>query len=377
MPSATGARPPVVLVTGASSGIGKACAERLFARGCRVYGTSRQAPRALAQVRTSDLAPMLRMIPLDVTSDASVDAAVGVVVACEGRIDAVVNNAGFGVAGAAELTTIEEAREQFETNFFGTVRVCRAVLPVMRQQGSGRILNVSSIAGRIGIPFQAFYSASKFAIEGFSEALRMEVAPFGVKVVLIEPGDFRTGFTAARRLARGASGQPDAAPKGDGLRTDGSAGLAAPKGDGLRTDGSPGLAAPKGDGLRTDGSPGLAAPKGDGLRTDGSAGLAAPKGDGLRTDGSPGLAAPKGDGLRTDGSPYATRQAKALAVMEHDEKHGATPEAVARLVHRVITTRSPGVRYAVGPAFEKLTLVLVRWLPSRLFAWGIGKYYRV
>jgi NAD(P)-dependent dehydrogenase (short-subunit alcohol dehydrogenase family) len=329
MPSATGARPPVVLVTGASSGIGKACAERLFARGCRVYGTSRQAPRALAQVRTSDLAPMLRMIPLDVTSDASVDAAVGVVVACEGRIDAVVNNAGFGVAGAAELTTIEEAREQFETNFFGTVRVCRAVLPVMRQQGSGRILNVSSIAGRIGIPFQAFYSASKFAIEGFSEALRMEVAPFGVKVVLIEPGDFRTGFTAARRLARGASGQPDAAPKGDGLRTDGSAGLAAPKGDGLRTD------------------------------------------------GSPGLAAPKGDGLRTDGSPYATRQAKALAVMEHDEKHGATPEAVARLVHRVITTRSPGVRYAVGPAFEKLTLVLVRWLPSRLFAWGIGKYYRV
>jgi NAD(P)-dependent dehydrogenase (short-subunit alcohol dehydrogenase family) len=329
MPSATGARPPVVLVTGASSGIGKACAERLFARGCRVYGTSRQAPRALAEARMSDLAPMLRMIPLDVTSDASVDAAVGVVVACEGRIDAVVNNAGFGVAGAAELTTIEEAREQFETNFFGTVRVCRAVLPVMRQQGSGRILNVSSIAGRIGIPFQAFYSASKFAIEGFSEALRMEVAPFGVKVVLIEPGDFRTGFTAARRLARGASGQPDAAPKGDGLRTDGSAGLAAPKGDGLRTD------------------------------------------------GSPGLAAPKGDGLRTDGSPYATRQAKALAVMEHDEKHGATPEAVARLVHRVITTRSPGVRYAVGPAFEKLTLVLVRWLPSRLFAWGIGKYYRV
>ena len=211
MPSATGARPLVVLVTGASSGIGKACAELLFARGCRVYGTSRQAPRALVEARTSDLAPLLRMIPLDVTSDDSVDAAVGVVLACEGRLDAVVNNAGFGVAGAAELTTIEEAREQFETNFFGTVRVCRAVLPVMRQQGSGRILNISSIAGRIGIPFQAFYSASKFAIEGFSEALRMEVAPFGVKVVLIEPGDFRTGFTAARKWRTG-DGESGVAP---------------------------------------------------------------------------------------------------------------------------------------------------------------------
>lgn len=302
MPSATGARPLVVLVTGASSGIGKACAEWLFARGCRVYGTSRQAPRALVEARTTDLAPTLRMIPLDVTSDGSVDAAVGVVLACEGRIDAVVNSAGFGIAGAAELTTVEEAREQFETNFFGTVRVCRAVLPVMRQQGSGRILNVSSIAGRIGVPFQAFYSASKFAIEGFTEALRMEVAPFGVKVVLIEPGDFRTGFTAARRHV-GRVFRPGDAPAG--------------------------------------------------------------------------VAAPKGDGLRTDGSPYEERQARALAVMEHDEKHGATPEAVARLVHRIITSRSPGVRYAVGPFFEKLTLVLQRLLPSRLFAWGIAKYYRV
>jgi len=292
MPSATAARPPVVLVTGASSGIGKACAEWLFTRGCRVYGTSRQAPRALVEARTSDLAPLLRMIPLDVTSDDSVEAAVGIVLACEERIDAVVNNAGFGIAGAAELTTMDEAREQFETNFFGTVRICRAVLPVMRQQGSGRILNVSSIAGRIGIPFQAFYSASKFAIEGFTEALRMEVAPFGIQVVLIEPGDFRTGFTAARRMARGAEGNP------------------------------------------------------------------------------------KGSPYTRDGSPYAERQARALAVMEHDETHGATPEAVARLVHRVITARSPGVRYAVGPVFERLTLILQRLLPSRLFAWGIRKYYR-
>jgi NAD(P)-dependent dehydrogenase (short-subunit alcohol dehydrogenase family) len=286
VPSAKSSPPPVVLVTGASSGIGKACAEFLFARGCRVYGTSRHAPRAVVEARTSDLAPLLRMIPLDVTSDESVAAAIGIVLACEGRIDAVVNNAGFGIAGAAELTAIDEAREQFETNFFGTVRVCRAVLPAMRQRGSGRIVNISSIAGQIGIPFQAFYSASKFAIEGFTEALRMEVAPFGIQVVLVEPGDFRTGFTAARRMARGADGNPQ-------------------------------------------------------------------------------------------GSPYGERQAKALAVMEHDETHGAKPRAVARLVHRIITTRSPGVRYAVGPVSEKLALILKRLLPSRLLSWGIAKYYRV
>lgn len=281
MSSATAARPPVVLVTGASSGIGKACAETLFARGCRVYGTSRHAPRAVVEAPGPDLAPLLRMIPLDVTSDASVDAAVGVVLACEGRLDAVVNCAGYGIAGAAESTTVEEAREQFETNFFGTARVCRAVLPVMRQQGSGRILNISSIAGRVGVPFQAFYSASKFAIEGFTEALRMEVAPFGIGVVVIEPGDFRTGFTAARRMAREAS------------------------------------------------------------------------------------------------EPYHDAQTRALGVMENDETHGATPEAVGRLVYRVITTGSPGVRYSVGPVLERLTLVVQRLLPARLFAWMIAKYYRV
>ncbi len=315
MPSATSARPPVVLVTGASSGIGKACAEFLVARGCRVYGTSRHASRVLAERATPDFAPLLRMIPLDVTSGESVDAAIGLVLACEGRIDAVVNNAGFGIAGAAELTTMDEAREQFETNFFGTVRVCRAVLPVMRQQGSGRILNVSSIAGQIGIPFQAFYSASKFAIEGFTEALRMEVAPFGIAVVLIEPGDFRTGFTVARRMTGPDVGRGEGPDVGRGF------------------------------------SPADAA--------------------------SARRAAPKGDGLRTERSPYEERQARALAVMEHDETHGTTPEAVARLVHRLITMRSPGVRYAVGPVSEKLALILKRLLPSRLLSWGIAKYYRV
>jgi NAD(P)-dependent dehydrogenase (short-subunit alcohol dehydrogenase family) len=308
--TASGAsRPPVVLITGASSGIGKACAEFLFARGCRVYGTSRHAPRAVVEARTSDLAPLLRMVPLDVTSDESVAAAIGVVLASEGRIDVVVNNAGFGVAGAVEWTTMDEAHAQFETNFFGTMRVCRAVLPVMRQQGSGRILNISSIAGQIGIPFQALYSASKFAIEGLTEALRMEVAAFGIQVVLIEPGDFRTGFTAARRMAHGAVGQ------GFSL-----AETQAAVGQGFSL---------------------------------------------AETQGNP------------EGSPYLQRQAKALAVMEHDESHGATPEVVGRLVYRIIMSRSPGVRYAVGPVSEKLALILKRLLPSRLLAWGIGKYYKV
>ena len=200
--------PPVVLITGASSGIGRAVAEHLHQRGCRVYGTSRRAPRAIVEDRAAmDAATSaFRLIPMDVTSDDSVGAAIGVVLAREGRIDVVVNSAGSGIAGSVEDTSIDEARAQFETNFFGVVRVCRAVLPVMRRQGSGCVINVSSIAGRIAVPFQAFYTASKFAVEGFTEALRMEAAPFGVRVALVEPGDFRTGFTASRVIVHAARG---------------------------------------------------------------------------------------------------------------------------------------------------------------------------
>lgn len=195
----------VVLITGASSGIGKACAEFLHGQGYRVYGTSRRAPRAVLETQEGEgYQQGFPLIPLDVISDESVERGVGTVLAREGRLDVLVNNAGFGLAGAVEETTVDEAREQFDTNFFGTLRLCRAVLPTMRQQGGGYILNVSSIAGLIGIPFQALYSASKFAVEGFTEALRLEVAPHGIRVVLVEPGDFRTGFAASRRLARAA-----------------------------------------------------------------------------------------------------------------------------------------------------------------------------
>jgi len=187
----------VVLITGASSGFGEAAARLLASRGLTVFGTSRRA----GDGATGDGFALVR---LDVRSDASVAACVEEVIRRAGRIDVLVNNAGYTLAGAMEETSLEEAKAQFETNYFGMSRMIRAVLPIMRAQGSGRIVNVSSLAGLLGVPFHAHYSASKFAIEGLSEGLRQEVRRFGVHVSLIEPGDFKTGTTAAcERAARG------------------------------------------------------------------------------------------------------------------------------------------------------------------------------
>jgi NAD(P)-dependent dehydrogenase (short-subunit alcohol dehydrogenase family) len=188
----------VVLVTGASSGIGRACAELLAARGYRVYGASR---RPVAS-------PLVEPLSMDVRDDASVRDAVARVIAREGRIDILVNNAGIAIAGAVEDTSIEEAREQFDVNFFGVLRVCRAVLPVLRQQESGYVVNIGSIGGLVAIPFQGLYSASKFALEGFTESLRLEVSRFGVHVVLIEPGDHRTGLTSNRKTTEESRSNP-------------------------------------------------------------------------------------------------------------------------------------------------------------------------
>lgn len=197
------ASPRVVLITGASSGIGKACAEHLQRRGYRVYGTSRRASALPAEP-----GPGLSMIAMDVTSESSVRQAVDLVLAREGRIDVVVNNAGWGIAGSVEDTSIAEAQEQLDTNFFGVLRVCQAVLPTLRRQGSGYLVNISSMGGLVAIPFQGLYSASKFAVEGMTESLRMELRPYGVQVAMIEPGDFRTGFTAERRMATAAAEGP-------------------------------------------------------------------------------------------------------------------------------------------------------------------------
>jgi NAD(P)-dependent dehydrogenase (short-subunit alcohol dehydrogenase family) len=183
---------PVAFVTGASSGIGKACAEKLAALGFLVYGTSRRPEFHSAHFHS------LRM---DVTDDESVKGAVQDVLGRHQRIDCVINNAGFGLGGSIEDTSIAEASRQFDTNLFGAMRVCRSVLPVMRQQRSGLIINISSLGGLFGLPFQGIYSASKFALEGFSESLRLETRQYGIRVVLVEPGDVKTAITKNRVLA--------------------------------------------------------------------------------------------------------------------------------------------------------------------------------
>ena len=166
-----------------------------------MYGTSRN-PTAAAPESTT-------LIAMNVDDDASVAAGVAHVLADAGRIDAVLNNAGVGYAGALEDTSVDEARRQFETNLFGVHRVCRAVLPHMRERRAGRIVNMSSLGGLVTVPFQGMYCASKYALEAYTQALRMEVRSFGIQVAMIEPGDFATGFTAHRRMtAASAPGSP-------------------------------------------------------------------------------------------------------------------------------------------------------------------------
>jgi short-subunit dehydrogenase len=179
----------VAIVTGASSGIGAATAEMLANAGYKVYGTSRKGAQSNQHA--------YKMIALDVTSEASIDAALKEVIQTEGRIDLVVNNAGFGVAaGGAEESSVEQAKSIFETNFFGVVRVIRAVVPYMRQQGQGRIINIGSILGLIPAPYMATYAASKHAIEGYSESLDHELRTRGIRVSVIEPAYTKTNFEA-------------------------------------------------------------------------------------------------------------------------------------------------------------------------------------
>lgn len=269
----------VVLITGASSGIGKACAEHLRDLGHRVYGTSRTA--GLPDAPSQD---GMTLLPLDVCCETSVARAVEWIMRHEGRIDVVINNAGHGIAGAVEDTSIAEAQAQFDSNFFGMLRVCRGVLPILREQASGYLINIGSIAGRIAVPFQGLYSASKFAVEGLSEALRHELKPHGVQVVLVEPGDFRTGFTAQRTIADAAKAS----------------------------------------------------------------------------------------------NAYAGAFNAALGVMEQDERGGETPEAIARLVARIIASPAPKLRHTVGPALQRLSVsVLKPVLPQAVFERLIARYYRV
>ncbi|MCE1196822.1 SDR family NAD(P)-dependent oxidoreductase, partial [bacterium] len=190
----------VALVTGATSGLGAAIAAALADSGWRVYGTGRRPPETSAEGRAFP-----RFLPLDVRSEESVASAVSAVAANEGRIDLLVACAGNGIAGSVEDSAMAEIEAQMDVNFLGTVRTVKACLPLMRAQGSGRIIVVGSLAGRTGMPYQAFYSASKFALEGFVESIRYEVGRFGIEAGILEPGDFRTGFTASRRKSDAVS----------------------------------------------------------------------------------------------------------------------------------------------------------------------------
>jgi len=266
---------PVALVTGASSGIGQSCAALLARKGYRVYAASRSGafPEQIAG---------LLPLSMDVTLDASVRAAFDSIFQRESRLDVLVNSAGMGIAGALEDTSPDEAREQFEVNLFGVLRMCRAALPIMRQQGSGCIVNIGSIGGLIAIPYQGVYSASKFALEGLTECLRMEVKSFGIRVVLIEPGDHRTGFTKNRRATKSSS----------------------------------------------------------------------------------------------ENSAYRAAFECAVGRMARDEQAGPTPEKIARLVHKVIRTRNPRLRYTVGPSAQRAAVWLKRLAPNTPVEKIVTAYYR-
>jgi len=195
----------VILVTGASSGIGFDAAEAFARQGHRVYAAARRVER-MEPLKALGVVP-LRM---DVTDEASLEAGVRTVLEAEGRIDALVNNAGYGYFGAIENVPLEEARRQLEVNVFGLARLCQLVIPSMREQGSGRIINTSSIAGKAVIYFGGWYHVSKYSVEALSDALRMEVKPFGIDVSIIEPGGIKTdwGLIAADHLAESSKGTP-------------------------------------------------------------------------------------------------------------------------------------------------------------------------
>lgn len=271
--SPTGESPKVILITGASSGIGKACAEHLASKGYRVFGTCRDT------ANSKPASASIEMLSMNVDDDDSVSQAVRNLIEKAGRLDGVVNNAGFALMGSVEDTSISEAKAQMETNFFGVLRVCRAVLPIMRKQGSGHIINISSLAGVLGVPFSGLYSASKFALEGMTESLRLELRPFGVSVVLIEPGDFNTQLPARRLVARESE----------------------------------------------------------------------------------------------TSDVYQKNFTRFKNAQEKDESKAPSPEPVAFLVERILSTGAPRLRYTVGMVGQRIVVPLKRFLPQRLFEWTLCK----
>lgn len=195
----------IILLTGASSGIGFDAAKVLAQQGHKIYAAARRV-ELMEPLKEYGIVPMY----MDVTEDESMQKGVEQIIAAEGRIDVLINNAGFGYFGAIENVSMDEARRQIEVNVFGLARLCQLVIPHMRQQKSGLIVNTSSIAGKIVLPFGGWYHVSKFSVEALSDALRMELKPFGIKVSMIEPGGIGTdwGVIAARHLKESSVGTP-------------------------------------------------------------------------------------------------------------------------------------------------------------------------
>ncbi|HAH31143.1 MAG TPA: short-chain dehydrogenase/reductase [Elusimicrobia bacterium] len=195
----------IVLVTGASSGIGRAAVEMLLKEGYTVYAGARRMNKL------RELEPLgAKVLQLDVTDELSLKNAVDTVFKAEGRIDMLINNAGYGAHGALEDVPMSEARRQFDVNVFGLGRLTQLVLPIMRAQGSGRIINISSIAGKISTPMGGWYHATKYAVESYSDTLRLEVGRFGIKVILVEPGPIKTEWdsVALANLSRYSGSGP-------------------------------------------------------------------------------------------------------------------------------------------------------------------------
>ena len=206
------AREEVAVVTGSSTGIGFETSLALAKNGYLTYATVRKTEgggsNQIMDIAKNENLP-LQVIQLDVDNDKSVLDAINKIVTENDRIDVVVNNAGYALVGALEETSMEEIKAQFETNFFGAVRVMQAVIPIMRKQRSGKIVNITSMGGRIAIPLDSIYHATKFALEGLSESIRYELEPFGIKIILIEPGAVGTSFWKNWRMAMKASSSSD------------------------------------------------------------------------------------------------------------------------------------------------------------------------
>jgi short-subunit dehydrogenase len=301
-------RPGPVLITGCSSGIGRAAALSLHQAGFTVYATARQTS-ALAELSALGL----RTLALDVTDEESMTQAVAAVAADAGAVRVLINNAGYGLYGPVEQQPMAEIRRQFETNFFGLVRLTQLVLPGMRRQGRGRILNVSSMGGRITLPGGAFYHASKYAVEALSDALRMEVAQFGIDVVLIEPGPVKTPWNDVAAASLSTAAPPATAPAG------GAAPAAGPDG--------------------------------------------APPGQAPAADDDPYRAY-----KAAVGASFGRTQAGLMGHL------GSTPEDIARVITHAVTTRRPRPRYLINPVAKSI-VAMNRILPARAYDSVLRRQY--